>query len=140
MNTSLPAARGDDPAEAFFAGAREGVLMIQRCRVCGSHQFALPELAAAVRFCRTCTAPRPPWVAAQGTGIVVSLTVIPGRRRPDGGTPPPRVAGIVELVEGPWVHAAIDSGPDTLAVGQAVRAGFADGLEPDRPVPVFRPV
>lgn len=126
------------PADAFFAGAREGRLMIQRCAACGTHQFALPGRDAAVCRCRTCGAPRPPWIAATGDGTVVSFTVLPPPRRSAADTLP-RVAGIVELAEGPWVYAAIDADPARLVVGLAVRAGFAPGLEPDRPVPVFRP-
>src|SRR6201999_2779518 len=99
-----------------------------------THGFGSAGRDAGVGRCRTCAVPRPPWVGAAGDGTLVSFTVLPGRN----GSPP-RVAGIVELSEGPWVYAGIDADPAVLAVGLSVRAGFAAGLEPDRPVPVFRP-
>ena len=130
----------DDPAEIFFAGARAGILMIQRCPSCGAHQYPLPGLAAAIFLCRSCATPRPQWIAASGTGSVVSFTVLPSRRGAGAACEPARVAGIVELVEGPWVFAVLDMHPGDASLGTPVQVTFTDGIEPDRPVPVFQAI
>jgi hypothetical protein len=57
--------------------------------------------------------------------------VVHGR---DGTT----VAGVVELDEGPWLHARlVDVDAGALAVGAPLVVGFADAG--DERVPVFRP-
>jgi uncharacterized OB-fold protein len=127
-----------DPAEGFFGGARVGVLRIQRCEKCGALQCPLPGLNAGVRFCRTCAAPRPAWIDARGSGKIVSFTILPARRGKGDTDDPPRVAGIVELEEGPWLQAALDMTPEEAGVGVSVEVAFREGIEPDRPVPVFR--
>ena len=123
-----------DPADTFFAAAREGTLLIQRCDRCGVHQFTLPGLSAGVERCRACTASHPRWVPAAGTGTIATYTVVHGRDRG-----PRTVAGLVELDEGPWVPARIEAEPERVRVGQPVVVAFAEGEDAARPVPVFVP-
>jgi uncharacterized OB-fold protein len=120
---SIPVTR-DPASEAYFEGADSGVLRLQRCEVCGHQQYPLP-FAAATDRCRSCGAPAPPWVDAAGEGTIVSWTVIHGRAPKDGGPAPVEVAGIVELAEGPWVHATLDPAlRDDLTAGLPVVVGF----------------
>lgn len=120
-------------AAPFYEGARRGVLMIQRCGRCGKFQFALPGRTAGIGRCRTCGTAAPEWVPSSGGGVLVSHTMIPDR-----DDRPARLAGIVQLNEGPWVHAAIEADPEGLRAGVPMAAGFSDDPGLGVPVPVFR--
>ena len=51
---------------AYWDGARDGRLLVQRCVECGRHQF-YPR-----PFCTACLSERIDWVEAKGSGRVVS--------------------------------------------------------------------
>jgi uncharacterized OB-fold protein len=140
MTTDAPASDAADPTTTFFAAARTGTLLIQRCEHCGAHQFTLSGLTPGVERCRACAAPRPPWVPAAGTGEVASFTVVHGRSGDDGAPPPRHAAGLVQLDEGPWVQARIDADPDTVHIGMRVAVAFPTADESEEPPPVFVPV
>jgi uncharacterized protein len=121
-------------AGPFFDAAREGFLAIERCSACGKEQFALAGRSAAIERCRHCAAPDPEWVRASGTGVLISYTIVPVRS--SDGPPSERVAGIIELVEGPWIHAAIVAEPDVLRPGLAMIVDFP-GEDANLPAPLF---
>jgi len=127
----------DDASAAFFDGARDGVLLIQRCAACGHEQFALTGLSAGVDRCRHCGAPDPAWVPAAGTGRVETFTVIPARPGKDGAVPPPAIAAVVELDEGPWVTAPLDARPGDVRAGARVSVSFRAAEGDGEPLPVF---
>ena len=57
----------DDPANRpFWQGARQAVLMLQRCLDCGRHRFP------AARSCVHCHGERSEWVKTSGRGVVES--------------------------------------------------------------------
>ena len=114
----------DDASVEFFDGAARGTLVIKRCDACGHH--LRPDAAV----CSRCQKPGPSWVDAAGTGTLVSWIVMPAE--------PPRVIALVELDEGPWLHARlVDVDTGALGVGDALRVDFEPaGAEQ---VPVFRP-
>jgi uncharacterized OB-fold protein len=122
----------DGASAEFFDGTARGELLIRRCAECGHHS-APPAVA-----CAACGSPQLSWVRAAGTGAIATWTMIHGR--PGDGEPAPRaVAALVELDEGPWLHARIVGvEPGSVASGQRVMVGFerTDGGEA---VPVFRP-
>ena len=111
----------DDYSGPFFDGCARGQLLLRRCPRCGS--FAAP----AVERCGRCGVPLE-WAAAKGEGRLVTWSA--GDKTPgDIGN----IAGIVELDEGPWIHARIvvDS-IDEMRSGLPVHAEFCrpndDGL------------
>jgi hypothetical protein len=116
----------DDASVEFFDGCARGVLVIKRCDACG--HFLRPDAT----LCTDCHTPGPSWVDAAGTATVVSWIVT--QPTPDAS---PNVVALVELDEGPWLHARlVDVEPEALAVGHALRVDFEDaGTER---VPVFR--
>jgi uncharacterized OB-fold protein len=64
-----------------------------------------------------------------GTGIA---------RDVDGAEREPPIVGLVELEEGPWLHARlVDVDTATLSVGDALVVGFEPAGE--ETVPIFRP-
>jgi uncharacterized OB-fold protein len=116
--------RDDDSAE-FFDGTARGELMIKRCDTCGHH--LRPDSIA----CSICHGDALSWTDACGRGSVVSWIVVHGSESET-------TVGLVELDEGPWLHARL-VGVDTktLSVGDAVEVDFEPaGAEA---VPVFRP-
>jgi uncharacterized protein len=121
--------RRDDPTTmAYFAAAREGRLLLQRCGTCGAHQF-YPR-----PHCVRCGHRELSDVEASGKGVVYSLVrvhlhVVPGKQ-------PPYFVGLVTLEEGPRIMANLDEGE--RRIGEPVRLGWQyppNGL----PVPVFSP-
>jgi uncharacterized OB-fold protein len=116
----------DDASAEFFDGCARGVLVIKQCDACG--HFLRPDATV----CSVCHTPGPSWADASGTGTLVSWIVV--HRSPEAA---PNLVGLVELDEGPWLHARLDGvDPLTLAVGTALRVDFEDaGTER---VPVFR--
>ena len=116
--------RDDDSAE-FFDGTARGELMVKRCDACG--QYLRPDSIA----CSICHGAALSWTDASGRGSVVSWIVVHGSESET-------TVGLVELDEGPWLHARL-VGVDTktLSVGDAVEVDFEPaGTEA---VPVFRP-
>jgi uncharacterized OB-fold protein len=139
MSGGQPAARPgivrQDPATAeFFAGTARGELLLRRCGRCSA--VSRPQ----ARSCGRCQSANLGWVAAAGTGTIVSWSVV--HARPAGGTePPPAVVAIIEMSEGPWLHARLAvADPSRLAGGELVTVGFErpDGGEHSEAIPVFR--
>lgn len=115
--------RDDDSAE-FFDGTARGQLMIKQCDSCGHH--LRPDAIA----CSKCHGAALTWTESSGRGSLVSWIVVHGNET--------RVVGLVELDEGPWLHARlVDVDAGTLSVGGALGVDFEEaGAET---VPVFRP-
>lgn len=126
-------AQRDSAAAEFFDGAARGELLIRRCAACGYHNA--PQNTACIR----CGKADLTWTPAQGTGRIATWTVTHGRTV-EGDLAPRTVIAIVELTEGPWLHARIvGADPDVgVVTGQEVVVDFdrPDGADP---VPIFRP-
>ncbi|MEU8135161.1 Zn-ribbon domain-containing OB-fold protein [Streptodolium elevatio] len=124
--------RRDPATEEFFDGTARGELLIRRCSEC-AHGNA-PQNTA----CARCGGADLAWTPAQGTGTIASWTVVHGRPA-DGEDAPAVVIAIVELTEGPWLHARIlGADPRAVATGQEVVVDFVQP-EGGEAVPVFRP-
>jgi uncharacterized OB-fold protein len=122
------AVQRDELTADFFDGTARGELLIRRCHDCGHHN---PPAGLA---CSRCRSARLEWTPALGTGSVVSWTVVH-----DKATGARTVAAIVELDEGPWLHAQLTSvDPDAVEAGLRVRVGF-ERPEAGEAIPTFRP-
>jgi uncharacterized OB-fold protein len=127
------AVQRDAATAEFFAGTERGELLLRHCAACG--QFSRPQ----ARSCGQCRSADLSWAPAAGLGTVVSWSVVHGRAV-DGEAPPPTMVAIVELDEGPWLHAQlVDVGPGPVSGGQRVTARF-ERAEGGEAVPVFGPV
>ncbi|GAA4558666.1 Zn-ribbon domain-containing OB-fold protein [Pseudonocardia xishanensis] len=117
----LPLQR-DTWSAAFFDAAARGQLLILRCGAC--QQFSAPQ----VRHCAFCSSGELEWVRSIGRGEIVTWTV--PHRRENGTTEPAYVVAIVQLDEGPWIHAH-GSSDVALRAGRPVSITFApvDGGE-----------
>ncbi|MGD9600682.1 MAG: Zn-ribbon domain-containing OB-fold protein [Gammaproteobacteria bacterium] len=115
----------DAALEPYWAAAREGRLLLKRCRACAKvHYYPRP-------LCPFCMSAETEWLEAAGHGTIYAWSV---ERR---ATPPYAIA-FVTLPEGPTLMTNIvDCDLDALAIGQAVRLAFE--TRDEQPVPVFRP-
>lgn len=62
----IPVSESDGLSEPFWAGLKEGRLLVQRCTKCGTWQFA-PEW-----ICHQCHKFRPEWVEVEALGRIYS--------------------------------------------------------------------
>lgn len=103
--------------EPFWAAAREGRLLIQRCRSCGAYQW-YPR-----GHCRYCLAAEPEWVEASGKGRVHTFTIVERSSAP--GLEAPYVFAVVELEEGVRLAAnLIDVPPGRISCELPVHVAF----------------
>ncbi|MFD0903137.1 Zn-ribbon domain-containing OB-fold protein [Actinomadura sediminis] len=125
--------RRDGRTDPFFDGAAEGRLVLRRCTAC-EHRLA-PDAGD----CPRCGSEELGWADASGEASLVSWTVTHGRPAEDGTVPPPVFLALVELAEGPWLHARLD-GVDraTLREGLPLRAAFVHPEEGESYM-LFRP-
>ena len=121
-----------DLTAPYWAAARRGQLVIQRCAHCQRHQF-YPR-----SFCMHCMGETLDWLQAAGLGRIYTFTV--NRRGANAcmaGRTPYAVA-IVELEEGVRLMANIvDSRLEDIAIGKPVKVVF-EAASDDITLPQFR--
>jgi uncharacterized OB-fold protein len=123
--------RSDPTTESFWSSAREGRLLIQRCRACRRYQF-YPR-----PFCLVCDSEEIDEIPASGLGTVYSRTTVHLDAAPELGLKPPYIVAIVELDEGPRLLTNLTS--DACRIGTRVQVVWRPrGGQP--PVPVFGPL
>lgn len=116
----------DAASAPFYDGTARGELLLRRCESCGLLS------APRVETCSSCGSTGLGWAPAQGAGTLVTWTVVHG-----GDTRV--VAGLVELAEGPWLHARIVGiAPEDVTARLPLVVDFDRG-EGSEAVPVFRP-
>lgn len=125
--------RRDGRTDAFFEGAADDRLMIKRCAACDL--WYAPDATG----CPACGGAKLEWAAAGGDATLVTWAVLHGRPGPDGTAPEPALLALVELAEGPWLHARLDGvEASALAEGLPLRAAFVHPAEGE-PYLLFRP-
>jgi len=131
MRFDLPTPDGD--SQAFWDAAREGRLLIKRCRSCGRpHYYPRP-------FCPHCWSEEVEWEQASGRGTLYTYSVVYENDLPPFSGRMPYVAAIVDLEEGPRAMTnVVGCEPDELAIGMALEVAF-EAISEDFTVPVFRP-
>lgn len=130
MAVTRPLPEVDANAEAFWKGASNGQLLIQRCLNCGNYQhYARP-------ICLKCRSEAVEMVPSGGKGKIYSFTVI--SRGPYEDIPSPYVVALIRLDEGVVLLSQIvDCDPGELRCELPVQVSFQplrDGVT----LPVFR--
>jgi uncharacterized OB-fold protein len=106
-------------AAPYWEAARQGRLLLQRCRACGAVRF-YPRL-----LCPTCSSDDAEWVEASGRGRVHSFTVIHRPPAPAFAGRVPYVVALIDLDEGPRMMANIvGEGARGVHIDDAVQATF----------------
>ncbi|MBN9739145.1 MULTISPECIES: OB-fold domain-containing protein [unclassified Pseudonocardia] len=121
-------ARRDDRTAPWFDALAGGVLVLRRCAANG--HWARPDAAA----CSRCHDASLEWAPARGGGTVVAVITDHTPVR-DGGEP--LTLGLVELDEGPWLHARLLGEPEIGDVVSLVVLTPEPGGEGE-PAPAFR--
>jgi hypothetical protein len=116
-----PLPHPDAASEPFFAGARRGELMLQRCADCRACRLnALPR-------CDACRSPRFAWERASGRATLVSWGVMHQRYHPAFYDELPYLLAVVELEEGPRLPTRLaETQPAALRAGLPLRVVFEE--------------
>ena len=121
MDARLPSPVSNADSLPYWNAAREGRLLIRKCKACGELHF-MPRY-----LCPVCWSDQLEWVEAKGTGSVHSFTVI--RRAPSPVFAPhtPYVVALIDLDEGPRMIAnVLGNGALETRIGDRVRVTFED--------------
>jgi uncharacterized OB-fold protein len=122
----IPAPQVDPTNEAVWNAARQGKLLIGRCRDTGRY-FWYPRGVSPFTFSTNVEL-----VEAKGTGSIYSFTVL--------RTKTPYCLAYVELDEGPrMLTDIVDCDLDTVRIGQRVKLVFKPTEGEGPPVPMFTP-
>jgi uncharacterized OB-fold protein len=117
--------RRDGRTDPFFDGTAAGRLVVRRCEACD--RWFAPDASG----CPGCGEEDLGWAEASGAATLVTWTILPKE--------PPAFLALVELAEGPWLHARLDGVERAdLREGLAVRAAFEHPDEGESYV-LFRP-
>lgn len=134
MKYEKPVPAIDPDSAPYWEGARQGRLMIQRCRATGQTFLYSRQLVPGV------VEDQVEWIEASGLGTIYSFTVA---RRPAGqpfAEDCPYVIVSVELAEGARVMSnLVTDDPDSVAIGQPVQVVF-DRVSGDLTIPKFKPI
>jgi uncharacterized OB-fold protein len=130
---TLPVPVADEASAPFFAGARDGQLMLQRCTKCGRHRLPGRER------CVDCWSEDVEWVQVSGRGTLYTFGIMHQQYHPAFADVLPYNYAIVELEEGPrLVTNIIDCANDDLRVDMPVTAAF-DPVSDETTLVRFRP-
>lgn len=102
-------------SEPFWAAAREGRLLIQRCGACNRAVFYPRGL------CPYCWTQPPDWEEASGAGRLKSFSEVWKPGHPGWTRATPYIVGLVELPEGPTMLSHILAQGRGVAVGDPLR-------------------
>lgn len=133
MNDSLPAPIVNADSAAYWEGARNDTLLLQRCGDCGTLRF-FPRF-----LCTECGSDHTEWSEASGRGTVHSFTIVHRAAFPEFQALAPYVVALVDLEEGPRMMTNI-VGADArdVAIGDAVTVVFEDRGTEGAKVPQFK--
>ena len=120
----LPIPVADEASQEFYAGAKEGRLMLVRCSQCGRHRLPGRER------CSDCWATASEWVQASGRGKLYTFGIMHQRYHPAFADVTPYNYATVELDEGPrLVSNIIDCPAEELRTDMPLEAVFDDVSE-----------
>ena len=116
----------------YFAAARAGRLVVQRCTGCGALRFPPREL------CSACLATEAAWQEVSGRGEIFSYYVMHQIYHPGFAAEVPYAVVVVKLEEGPKLTSnVVDCPLDEIAIGMPVEVVFKE-LSPEVTLPKFR--
>ena len=130
----MPVPLAEPLTEPYWAAAREGRLVIQRCTDCGSHRH-LPHVLCPVCGSTTCE-----WDTSAGSGTVFTYTVVTHPVHAAVTEVVPYAVVVVELEDCGNVlmpSNVVDCPPDDVHVGMAVEVVF-DRVTDEITIPRFR--
>jgi hypothetical protein len=122
-----------DELRPFFAAAREGRLVVQRCPDCGELRFPPRPI------CSRCLGRRSEWATVSGRGEIFSFNVMHQVYHPGFAKEVPYPVVLVDLEEGCRVLSNMSDCPrESLRIGLPVEVVF-ERIDEDIVLPKFRP-
>jgi len=89
----------DEASAPFFDGAREGTLMVRRCRACGTYMWPVTRFGTTViARCTNCLSGEVEWAPASGRGTLYTFALM--YQPYDPSFEIPYNLSVVELEEG----------------------------------------
>ena len=129
----LPIPVADEASAPFYAGAKEGRLILVRCSQCGRHRLPGRER------CADCWSTESEWAQASGRGTLYSFGIMHQQYDPAFADAIPYNYATVELEEGPrLVTNIVDCPNGELRVDMPVEAVF-DAVSDETTLIRFRP-
>ncbi|MEZ5343488.1 MAG: OB-fold domain-containing protein [Acidimicrobiales bacterium] len=132
MTTQRPLPTPTPETAHFWAGARDGKLLLQRCDDCSGAYFPPRP------FCPSCGSRSVAVFAASGKASLYSYVI---NQRPPSGFDGPVAVAVVELAEGPRMMTNIIDCPQTeeaLVLDMALEVAFEKQTD-EITLPLFRP-
>jgi uncharacterized OB-fold protein len=103
----------------YFAAAREGRLVVQRCSSCGALRFPPRDI------CSACLSIAADWVQVSGRGEIFSYNVMHQIYHPAFAADVPYAVVVVKLAEGPkMISNLVDCPIDEIRIGMPVEVVF----------------
>jgi uncharacterized OB-fold protein len=122
----------DAASAPYFDGAKQGKLMMQRCKDCGAWHHPVRT------YCDDCLSPNLAWQQASGKGEVYNFALMHYVYHPAFASEVPYNLTVVKLAEGPVVETnLIECKNSEIKIGLPVEAVFVK-LSPEVTVPKFR--
>lgn len=116
----------------FFAGARRGQLMMQKCEDCGTLRFPAHET------CSKCLGSRAKWVPVSGKGKIYSFNIMHQVYHPGFAGEIPYAVVVVQLDEGPkFTSTLVGIKPHDIRCGMPVEVIF-EKVDEEITLPKFR--
>ena len=129
-----PVPAPDEASQPFFDGAREGRLMLMRCRDCGAWRIPSRDR------CDRCWSTDTEWAQASGRGTLYTYGLMHQIYHPAFAPDVPYNVAVVELDEGVrFTTNIVDCPNDQLRVGMPVEVVF-EPVSEDVRMPKFRPL
>ena len=118
----------------FWKGTKQGKLLIQSCRECGSKIF-FPK-----KRCPDCWSEKMTWIESSGKATVYTYTIMRDMVEPKFVGDLPYVLAMVDLEDGIRMTTRIvNCLPENVSIGMEVQVVFED-ISPECALPVFQPV
>ncbi len=129
----------DEPSRPFFDGARDGLLMLRRCRDCGTFMWPVAGMRAPLRpRCVGCFSDDLEWSPSTGRATLYSFVIVHQLYHPGFAGELPYNVAEVELEEGVRTITNVVGCPaDQLVIGMPLEACF-EQIDPDVTIPKFR--
>jgi uncharacterized OB-fold protein len=139
--TALAATRcaPDEPSRPFFTAATQGVLLLRRCRTCGTWMSPTGGLATPLRpRCVDCFSGELEWAPARGRGTLYSFALMHQVYDPALADEVPYNIAVVELDEGVRLTTTVvGCANDELWIGMPLEVTF-ERVSEEVAIPKFR--
>ena len=130
----------DEASAPFFDGARDGLLMLRRCRACNTSMSPVAGIGAPVRpRCVTCFSGDLQWAPSTGRAALHSFVLMHQLYDEAFAADIPYNIAVVETEEGVLLTSQVVGCPnDALAIGMVLEVVFEQVSETVA-IPKFRP-